>query len=181
MQIQSAHKVLICVALTSLCLASVVEPLGVGPLNIGLSAEKGKETELVQYVQVTNPDTNPISVTASVTGSVGQFISIEPSEFVLTAGPGIHSLDPRPVHNVKIVVKVPREVEETLYTGEILFTQRPLEGGVMSASAQLGVGVTLTIGKMAEVVFPTFINGMILLLAALLIMPMFTRKKGWLK
>ena len=155
--------------LIGLLLVPTVNSIGLGPLNLDITVEKGKETEIVQSIQVSNPEEKEIRVAASVTGAVAQFITLDPKEFTLPAGPGIHSIDPRPSKYVLVTFKIPREITEKQYTGEIIFTQQPIEGGVLGASAQLGVTVKITIGEMANAVFPTYINLLIILSVIVLI------------
>ena len=162
-----------------ICLVSSVQALGVGPTSLDITVEKGKETEIIKYIQVANPDVNPLHITGSVTGSISEFITLEPSEFDLPPGPGIETRHSVPYEYIKAIIKVPREVSESKYTGEILFTEKPVTGGVLMTSAQLGVRVNLNIGKIAEAVFPVYINAMIVLLALLLIISILSsvRKK----
>ena len=157
-----------------ICLVSSVNALGVGPTHIDITIEKGKEVLETRNIQLLNSDTKPIHVTGSITGPIAQFITLEPSEFDLPAGPGAHSTDPRPYSYVKAIIKIPRELSENQYNGEILFTQRPIEGGVLGASAQIGVRVNLSIGNIAEAVFPVYINVMIFLLIILLLVSIIT-------
>ncbi len=174
---EQTRKFLIPMILISICLVSTVYALGVGPLTLDLTVEKGKETEFFEYIGVSNPETNPIHVTASVTGSITEFITVDPQEFDMPAGPGIGTGKPRPVQDVKVIFKMPREVPETVYTGEIVFTQQAIGGGVIGASAQLGVTVKLTIGKMAKAVFPMYMNALIIILVIVLIVSIIFRKR----
>ena len=178
---EKLHKILITILLMEICLVSSVQALGVGPTHLDVTVEKGKEIEITRYVQVSNPDTNPLSITGAVTGSVSEFITLEPSEFDLPPGPGIMTTDPVPYNYVKVIIKVPREVSEYKYMGEILFTEKPITGGVLVTSAQLGVRVNLNIGKVAEAVFPVYINGMIFLLVILLMVSIFLSVKKKVK
>lgn len=155
--------------LVGFCLVSAVNALGLGPLKLDITVEKGKETELVEYIGVLNPETKPIHVTASVTGSIAEFITVEPQEFDMPAGPGIGTGEPRPSQDVKVIFKMPREIPGNRYTGEIVFTQQPVEGGVLGAAVQLGVKVNLNIGQMAVAEFPTYITGLTVILVILLI------------
>jgi len=163
------RKIIVCMLLMEIFLVSSVKAIGVGPTRIEMKIEKGEEVLETRNIQLLNSDTNPIHITGSVTGPIAQFITLEPNEFNLPAGPGAHSQEPRPYQYVKAVIRVPRELPENQYTGEILFTQSPVEGGVLGASAQIGVRVTLTIGEIAEAVFPVYINAMIVLLIILLV------------
>jgi len=157
-----------------ICLVSSVNALGVGPTHIDITIEKGKEVLETRNIQLLNSDTQPIHITGTVTGSIAQFITLEPSEFDLPAGPGAHSTEPRPYKYVKAIIRIPRELPKNQYTGEILFTQKPIEGGVLGASAQIGVRVNLSIGNIAEAVFPVYINVMIFLLVILLLVSIIT-------
>ena len=143
-------------------------------MRLDINIEKGKEAEIVRSIQVANPDTKSLHVIGSVTGPIAQFITLEPSEFDLPAGPGIMSTDPRPYNYVRVIIRVPREVPETKYTGEILFSEVPVSGGVLATSAQLGVKINLSIGNIAEAVFPVYINVMIFLLIILLLVSIIT-------
>jgi len=152
--------------------------LGVGPLNIDVTVERGKETEITRDIAVTNPSTNPIHISGSVTGPISEFVTISPEEFDLNAGPGIMSTGSRPYKYVFVNIKIPREVSENRYTGEIVFTERPTTGGVLGTAAQLGVRVNLTIGTLANAVFPEYINIMIGLLIVLLAVSLLYKRKG---
>lgn len=162
-------KILVSMILISVCLVSTVNALGVGPMSLDLTIEKGKETDLVQYITVSNPETNPIHITASVTGSIAEFVTVDPQEFNMPAGPGIGTGKPRPVQDVKVIFKMSRELPKNEYNGEIVFTQKAVEGGVLGASAQLGVTVKITIGTMAKAVFPIYMNVFIIVLIIFLI------------
>lgn len=156
-------------ALVGICLVSTVNALGLGPLKLDITIEKGKETELVEYIGVLNPETKPIHVTASVTGSIAEFVIVDPQEFDMPAGPGIGTGEPRPAQDVKVIFKIPRELPENKYTGEIVFTQQPVEGGVLGTAVQLGVKVDLNIGQMAKAEFPLYVTIMIVVLVIALI------------
>ena len=168
------HKIILCIVLMEICLVSSVKALGVGPTHIELTIEKGNEILETRNIQLLNSDTQSIHITGSVTGPIAQFITLDPNEFDLPAGPGAHSTEPRPYKYVKAIIRIPRELPENQYTGEILFTQRPIEGGVLGASAQIGVRVTLTIGKIAKAVFPAYIIAMIILLVIILLVSIIT-------
>jgi hypothetical protein len=157
-----------------------VQALGVGPTRLDVKVEKGVETEITRYVQVSNPDTNPLQITGAVTGSISEFVTIEPAEFELPSGPGIMTGDPRPYKYIKVLIRVPREVSEDKYTGEILFTEKPVTGGALVTSAQLGVKMNLDIARVAEAVFPVYINGMVFMLIILLLLSVIlsVRRKG---
>jgi len=42
--------------LVSICLVSTVSAIGLGPLKLDITVNKGKETELVEYIGVLNPE-----------------------------------------------------------------------------------------------------------------------------
>ena len=148
-----------------------------GPLSIDITVERGKDTEITRDIAVTNPSTNPIHISGTVSGPISQFVDISPKEFDLEAGPGIMSGDARPFKYVMVNIKIPREVSENKYTGEIIFTERPTTGGVLGTAAQLGVRVSLSIGTLANVVFPVYINVLIGLLVVLLIVSLIYKRK----
>jgi hypothetical protein len=160
-----------------ICLVPSVYSLGVGPLSIDVTVERGKETEITRDVAVTNPATNPIHISGTVAGSISQFVTISPKEFDLEAGPGIMSGGARPYKYVMVNIKIPREVSENRYTGEIIFTERPTTGGVLGTAAQLGVRVSLSIGTLANAVFPMYINILIGLLVVLLVVSLIYKRK----
>ena len=162
-------KILASMVLVGICLVSTVNALGLGPLSLDVTIEKGKETDLVEYIGVLNPETKPIHVTATVTGSIAEFVTVEPQEFDMSAGPGIGTGLPRPSQDVKVIFKMPREIPENRYTGEIVFTQQPVEGGVLGTAVQLGVKVNLNIGKMATAEMPIYITGLTVVLIIFLI------------
>ncbi|MDI6826298.1 MAG: hypothetical protein QMD36_03870 [Candidatus Aenigmarchaeota archaeon] len=172
------HKIVIYLVLIGICLVPTVYALGLSPLELNIQVEKGKETEVVQNIQVSNPSENPIHIVGSVSGSVAQFITLDPQEFDLPAGPGLKSPDPRPYQYVTVTFKIPREVPETKYTGEILFTQQPVAGGMIGTAAQLGVAVRLTIGTMAAAEFPVYVNAMLAILILSLIISIIFYKRG---
>jgi len=155
--------------LVSICLVSTVSAIGLGPLKLDITVNKGKETELVEYIGVLNPEPNPIHVTASVTGPIAEFITVDPQEFDLPAGPGIGTGEPRPAQDVKVIFNIPRELPAERYTGEIVFTQRPVEGGVLGTAVQLGVKVNLNIGEIAKAEFPLYVTMMTIVLVIALI------------
>jgi hypothetical protein len=146
-----------------------VEALGIGPLKLSISVEKGKETETIEYIQVLNSEPNPIHVIVSVSGDISQFLTIEPSEFDLPAGPGLLSNEPRPTQNVKLTFRVPREVPKNKYTGEVVFHQQPVGGGVIGAGVMLSTHVDLTIGRIAKAEFPIYIIVLAVVLIVLMI------------
>jgi len=156
-----------------------VYALGLSPLELDITVEKGKETEVVKNIQVSNPSEDPIHIVGSVSGTVAQFITLDPIEFDLPTGPGLKSTDPRPYKYVTVVFKVPREVSETKYNGEIIFTQQPVAGGMIGTAAQLGVAVRLNIGTMAAAEFPIYVNAMLVILVLFLIISIifYTRRK----
>ena len=151
--------------------------LGVGPLSIDIVAERGKETEIIRDIAVTNPAKNPIHITGTVTGTISEFVTLSPNEFELEAGPGITTTAPRPYKYVLVRIRIPREVPENSYTGQIIFTERPTTGGVLGTSAQLGVRVNLNIGTIADAVFPMYINIMIGLLVVLMIVTLIYKRR----
>ncbi len=161
-------KVIIGVLSIYICLVPTVNALGVGPLSLDVSVEKGKETVFTQNIQVLNSETRPIHVTVSVSGPISEFVTIEPKEFDMPAGPGPMSLEPRPYKNVKVIFRIPREISASNYKGQILFTEQPTKGGTLATSVQLGVSVNLNVGKMAEARFPSYINAMTGLLIVLM-------------
>ena len=161
-------KLIVSLVLMSICLVSTVEALGISPLKISLTVEKGKETEIVEYIQVMNSEPNPIHVVVSASGPVSEFITIEPSEFDLPAGPGLFSDQPRPTQNIKIIFSIPREVSQSKYSGEILFNQKPVEGGVLGAGIVLSTKVDLSIGRMAAAEFPLYVNALLIILVLVL-------------
>jgi len=163
-------RILVFLLVMNICLVSTVTAIGLSPLSMDITVEKGKETEIVRNIQVSNPEETPIHIVASVTGSIAEFVTLEPAEFDLSAGPGIHSTEARPYKWVKVTFTIPREVPETNYNGEILFTQQPVGGGVLGAAAQLGIYVTLNIGTMALAEFPVYIMVMMFVLIVLLIL-----------
>lgn len=155
--------------LASICLVSTVKALGLGPLSLDVTIEKGKETDLVEYIGVLNPETQPIHVTASVTGPIAEFVTVEPNEFDMPAGPGIGTGKPRPSQDVKVIFKIPRELTEDKFNGEIVFTQQPVKGGVLGTAVQLGVKLNLNIGKMAKAQMPIYITILAVILVIFLI------------
>ena len=162
-------KISLILLISEICLVSAVKALGLGPLSMEITVERGKETAMSRNIQVSNSDPRPIHVVVSVTGSIAQFVTIEPKEFDLPAGPGLMSKEPRPYKYVKVTFNIPREVEKSVYRGEILFTQQPIEGGVLGTSVQLGVPVTLKIGSIAKAEFPMYLNGLVVLLIILML------------
>jgi len=162
----------------SICLVGTVNALGASPSSLDLTVEKGKETEFVEYIQVANSDTKPIHVIGSVSGSISEFILIEPSEFDLPAGPGAHSTQASPYKFIKIIFTIPREVSESKYSGEILFTEKPKAGGVLGTAVQLGVGVNLNIGTMAKVEFPIYVTAMMIVLVLVIILSIVKERMG---
>lgn len=162
-------KFVVSLVLVSFCLVSAVQALGIGPLQISISVEKGKETEIVEYIQVLNSKPNPIHVVVSVSGPVSEFLTVEPTEFNMPAGPGLFSKEPRPTQNIKLTFNIPREVSGNKYDGQILFNEKPVEGGVIGAGVALSSNVELTIGTMAEAEFPMYITGLTIVLIIVLI------------
>jgi len=167
---QFKYRILVSLILISICLVSTVKAIGLSPLSMNIEVEKGKETEITREIQVTNPEESSIHIIGSISGPIAEFITLEPEEFDLPAGPGIHSTEARPYKWVKVNFKIPRELPQSKYAGEIIFSQAPTGGGVLGASAQLGIGVTLNIGTMALAEFPPYIMVMIFVLIVLLIL-----------
>lgn len=145
-----------------------INAIGVGPQELEVTAERGKETVISRTIQVLNSDTHPLRIKASVSGSISQFVSIEPEVFTLPAGPGLHSLKPSPYKTIKVTFTIPREVSAKRYTGQILFTEEPVREGMISTAAQVRVKLSLTIGNIAQAVFPNYVNALMGLLVVLL-------------
>jgi hypothetical protein len=156
--------------LLSIFLVSTVNALTISPDHVDITVEKGEEVQRSEYIQISNSAIDPIHVYASVSGPISQFISLEKNEFDLPAGPGSHSGLPRKAEFVKLIVSVPREVPQSKYSGEIVFTEQPTTGGVLGTSVQLGVKVNLNIGSMAKVEFPIYVIVMIIILIILIIL-----------
>jgi len=163
--------------LVFVCLASTVNAIGVSPLHLDLTTERGKETKIVHNIQVLNSEEIELYVTASVSGSIAEFATIEPREFVLPAGPGIHSTKARPFKYVTITFTIPREVEKSNYKGEILFTEKPTTGGVLATALQVPVTVNLDIGTVAPAEFPIYVNIMVFLLVVSIVLSIVYKKK----
>jgi hypothetical protein len=165
-----------------LCLASAVNALGVSPLHLDITVERGKETQIVHNIQVLNSEETPLHVTASATGSIAQFATIEPKEFDIDAGPGAFSTKARPFKYVTVTFTLPREVPESNYKGEILFTERPTTGGVLGTALQIPVTVNLKIGTVAPAKFPSYVTLMVVLLALVIILSIiYVKKTGFNK
>jgi hypothetical protein len=165
-----------------ICLASTVNALGVSPLHLDLTVERGKETQITHNIQVLNSEESPLHVTATITGSIAQFTTIEPKEFDIDAGPGAFSTKARPFKYIAVTFTIPREVSESSYKGEILFTERPTTGGVLGTALQVPVTVNLKIGTVAPAKFPSYVIIMVVLLALIIILSMFyTKKTGFNK
>ncbi len=171
--IRQYNKFMISLVVMGFLLFSTVDAVGISPTELKINIEKGKETELLKYIQVINSDTTPLHITATVTGSVSQFITLEKTEFDLPAGPGMHSELASPYQYVKVNFRIPRELPQSKYTGEILFTEQATKGGMLTTAAQTGVAVELTIGKMAKAVFPMYINILLLILILSLVISIF--------
>jgi hypothetical protein len=163
--------------LISIFLVSTVNALGVGPSDLTINVEKGKETDLVQYISVSNPETNPIHITSSVNGPISEFVTVDPQEFDMPAGPGMGSMESRPFQDIKVIFKMPRELSKSEYSGQILFTQKAVEGGVLGASPQLSVSVKIIVGSMAKAVFPMYMNVVMIILIIFLIVSIIYRKR----
>lgn len=157
-------KIIVFIIFTEICLVSSVQALGLGPTHLDVTVERGKEAEIIEKIQLINPEPIPVHITGSVTGPISEFITLEPIEFDLPAGPGLHSENPNPYKNVQAIIKVPRELSEDQYNGEIVFTQQPITGGVLGTAVQLGVRVTLNVEEIPETVYYTYLAGLIALL-----------------
>lgn len=158
-------------------LVSKVDAVGISPTELKINIEKGKETELMKYIQLINSDVKPIHITATVNGPISQFITLEKTEFDLPAGPGMHSDLASPYQYVKVDFRIPRELPESKYNGEILFTEETTKSGMLTTASQTGVTIELTIGKMAKAVFPMYINVLIVILILFLIFSIFYKRK----
>jgi hypothetical protein len=170
-------KIIISLLLMGICLATIVNAIGLSPLSMDITVEKGKEVEVVRNIQVSNPEENPIRISTHVTGSVADLITVQPDTFELPAGPGIRSSEARPYTWVTVNFKIPREVKQSTYTGEIIFTQQPILGGTMGVSAELGIGVKLNIGQMAIAEFPPYILVMMFVMVVLLVLSIGFKRK----
>ena len=146
-----------------------VMAIGVGPMELPIEVEKGAETSFYRRVKVWNSLERPIHVKASVSGSIAPFITLEPEEFDLAAGPGMSSESPSPHQYVKVIFSIPREVAESKYSGAITFTEAPSEGGTLATAIALDVVVNLNIGAMATAEFPAYITGLTVVLVIVLI------------
>jgi hypothetical protein len=158
-------------------LVSTVNALGVSPLHLDLTVERGKETQIVHNIQVLNSEETPLHVTASATGSIAQFTMIEPKEFDIDAGPGAFSTKARPFKYITVTFTIPREVSESSYKGEILFTERPTTGGALGTALEVPVTVNLKIGTVAPAKFPSYVMIMVVLLAVIIILSILYAKK----
>jgi len=163
-------KILIYLFLLCFFILPTVRALTVSPDHFDITVEKGKEIVKTEYIQILNSATDPIHVYASVSGPISEYISLEKNEFDLPAGPGSHSDLPRKSEFVKLIFNIPREVPESKYSGEIIFTEQPTTGGVLGTAVQLGVRVNLNIGTMAKVEFPIYITAMIIVLIVVIIL-----------
>jgi len=167
-------EIILFLILFSVYLIPTVNAIGLSPLSLDITTEK--ETETVRSIEVTNPSENPIHITGTVSSSLEEFITLEPEEFDLPAGPGIMNPGTRPSKYVTVKFNIPKEVSESTYTGEIVFTQQPVGGGTLGAAAQLGIPVKLTLGKierrgrMVETEFPLYIHILIVVLIFTLIL-----------
>jgi len=170
-------RILMCLVLVEILLVSTVYSVGISPTDLKINIEKGKETELMRNIQVLNPDENPVHVTATVTGSVSQFITLEKTDFDLPAGPGMHSDLASPYQYVKIIFKIPRELSQSKYNGEILFTEKSTKSGMLTTATQVGIPVELTIGKMAKAVFPMYMDVLLMILVLVLVFSIFYKRK----
>lgn len=172
------ERILISVFLFSILFCfSLVEAITVSPPSISLTLEKGKETEITKYVQVLNSAPEKVHVVTSVSGSISKFVTIDPEEFDLLAGPGAHSKLPRPYKYVKVTFKIPREIEKSEYDGMIIFKERVAGSGMLQPSIENDVKVELRIGKVAKAEFPPYVNALFLSLLVLLIFSIFRKEK----
>jgi len=171
------YKIIISLLLVSIFLVSTVNAIGLSPLHLELSMERGKETEVVETIRVLNSEQKSLHVTAKATGSIAEFATVEPEEFDIPAGPGPLSSEARPYQYVTVMFTIPREVPESKYTGEILFTEQPTTGGVLGTAVQLGVTVKLDIGTVAPAEFPLYVMIMLLLLVVSILLSIFYKSK----
>jgi len=155
--------------LLGICLVPTVNAIGVGPLELPITVEKGAETGFYRQVKVWNSLEKPIHVKASISGSIAPFITLEPEEFDLPAGPGMSSEKPSPYQYVKIIFSIPREVAESKYSGAITFTEAPTAGGQLATAISLDVAIRLNIGQMATAEFPLYITALTVILIVVLI------------
>ena len=168
--IQHLNKTILVMVLLGLCLVPTVNALGVGPLELPVSVEKGAETSFTRNIKVWNSLNKPIYVKASVSGPISEFITLEPEEFDLPAGPGMMSEEPSPSVYVKVIFNIPREIPESEYKGTVIFTEAPTTGGNLATAVALDVGIVLTIGEMAKAQFPVYVTGLIVVLVVCLIL-----------
>ena len=177
-EISQQHKFMIVIVLMNICLVQTVNALGTSPSSLDLTVDKGKETEFSKYILVANSDTKPLHVISSVSGSISEFITVEPSEFDLPAGPGAHSTEASPYEYVKITFTIPREVSESKYTGEVVFTEQPTQGDMISTAVQMGVNINLNIGTVAQAEFPIYVTVMMIVLIILIIFSIVKQQKS---
>jgi len=159
--------------LLGICLVPTVNALGVGPLSLDISVEKGAETGFTRNLKVWNSLEKPTHVKATISGPISEFITLEPEEFDLPAGPGVMSGKPSPYQYVRVIFDIPREIPESKYKGTIMFTEAPTTGdagGTLATAVALDVGVDLTIGEMAKAQFPGYVTGLIVVLVVCLIL-----------
>jgi len=162
-------KIIVGLLIAIICLLGSVKAIGVGPQELSLTVERGKETVVARTIQVLNSDTRSIHIVATVSGPIAKFVTIEPKEFDLPAGPGLHSTEPSPYKTVKVIFDIPREVSQNKYTGEILFTEQPVKGGTIATAAQVRVRLELNIGSIAQAQFPTYLNVLVAILIILML------------
>ena len=170
------NKTIICLVIF-IFLPTITLAIGLSPLHLDFEIERGKETELLQNIQVLNPEEKPLHVTATATGSIAQFVTIDPEDFDLPPGPGPLSTKGRPYQFVAVKFIIPRELPESNYKGEILFTEQPTTGGVLGTAVQLGVTVNLRIGTVAPAEFPEYVTIMVSLLFLCIILSFLYAKK----
>ena len=172
------HKItLLLIVVMSICLISRVKALGVAPDKLEIVVEKGKETRITRNLEVLNPENKPIHVVCGVSGSISKFVTLDPKEFDLPAGPGAHSKLPRPYKYVKVTFKIPREIEKSEYDGLIMFKERISTQGMLQPSIENDVKVELKVGKVAEAEFPPYVNALVLSLLILLVFSILRKEK----
>ena len=172
------ERILISVFLLSIlpCF-SLVKAITVSPPSITLTLEKGKEMKITKYIQVLNSAPEEVHVVCGVSGSISKFITLDPKEFDLPAGPGAHSKLPRPYKYVKVTFRIPREIEKSEYDGLIMFKERISTRGMLQPSIENDVKVELKVGKVAEAEFPPYVNVLVLSLLILLVFSILKKEK----
>jgi len=155
--------------LLGICLVSTVNAIGVGPMELPIDVEKGAETSFYKQIKVWNSLERPVHVKASISGSIAPFVTLEPEEFDLAAGPGMSSEKPSPSQYVKVIFSIPRGIAESQYSGVITFTESPSQGGNLATAVALDVVIKLNIGSMAKAEFPLYITALTVILTIVLI------------